>query len=296
MKKALLKAIGFMLIIGIIYLVANIMSVFIVVAYILFSNIGESFNGITGFLDVLPNLINDYVLHMVLGANIISLLIIMLVFLPRKDKFLTYCKFRSFKTLDGLLVFGLGVFMNLLFVTLLTLVSSIDTFSDQFENYAGLMESLMNSPFYIMFLAIAISAPLFEEVIMRGIILNDFRKVTPLWLAILIQAIVFGIMHFNIVQGTYAAVLGVVLGLIYVVYNSLWMPIIFHFGFNLTSLLLDSVFGEEFTVLGIGLIGLIGSIVVIYTMKMIYNTEFYEEKEHMQVDEENDEVLDVEVS
>ena len=49
----------------------------------------------------------------------------------------------------------------------------------------------------------------------------------------IIQAALFGIMHGNLVQGTYAFVLGVILGYVYYKYQSLVIPILFHMSFNI---------------------------------------------------------------
>lgn len=294
MKKGILKAIGFMLLIGFVYLAANIIVAVGFIILIVIKNRELLSGDFTTMIDMMLIGMNDYLLPMVIGANVLSLIIIWLIFLGRKDKFSDYCKFRKIRILDGLIIIMFGSFMNFLFITILSLIGSIGVFSNQLDDYAELMEPLLDSPFYLMFIAIAISAPIFEEIIMRGIILNDFKKVTPVWLAIIIQALAFGLMHFNIVQSSYAAVLGIVLGLIYVKYKSIWMPILFHFGFNFTSLISDLVLTDDTSLWLVGAIGLIGSLVFLYIAKVSYHGEFYKEviNEIIELDE-NDEVLDV---
>jgi len=277
MKKGLFKAFGFMILIGIIYLVANIIVTFGFIVLVFIRNPEM----ISGNADIMFNEliqgISNYLLHIVIGANLLSLVFIALFFLARRDKFLYYCKFRKVKVSDALIITALGGFVNLLFITLLSLISGLEALSQTMDDYSELMEPLLDSPFLIMFIAIAIAAPLFEEIIMRGIILNDFRKVTPVWLAIVIQAIAFGLMHFNVVQSSYAAVLGIVLGVIYIKYNSIWMPILFHFSFNFTSLITDIILGEDVSLLLIGVLGLLGSIIFVALAKINYKEEYYED-------------------
>lgn len=279
MKKGILKAIGFMLLIGLIYLLANILVTFGFIVLVMIQNptiLSDNTDRIiVGFLEGL----SPYLLHIVIGANLLSLLMIALFFLARKDKLMTYCKFNKIKFVDGLFITFLGVFMNLLFISLLSAISYVEAFSQTLDEYSQLMEPLLDGPFYIMFIAIAVVAPIYEEIIMRGIILNDFKKVTPVWVAVLIQALAFGIMHFNIVQSTYAAILGIVLGVIYIKYNSIWMPILFHFAFNFTSLVTDSILGEDFPLILLGIIGVVGSIIFTFFAKHNYKSQFYKEKE-----------------
>ena len=79
-----------------------------------------------------------------------------------------------------------------------------------------------------------ILGPIAEELVFRGLTLYYAQKFTRrFWLANLIQAVLFGVMHMNLVQGIYASVLGLVLGLVYhrfrSLYASMWLHIFFNF-------------------------------------------------------------------
>lgn len=88
----------------------------------------------------------------------------------------------------------------------------------------------------LMFVAAVILAPVGEEFLCRGIIMHYAKKVSGrFWIANMIQALLFGIMHMNIVQGTYAFVIGLVLGWLYERYQTLVIPIIIHFVVNFSS-------------------------------------------------------------
>ena len=45
-----------------------------------------------------------------------------------------------------------------------------------------------------------IAAPVVEEILFRGIVLRSMRKFTPVWAAILISSVLFGVYHLNIVR------------------------------------------------------------------------------------------------
>ncbi|MFN2987262.1 lysostaphin resistance A-like protein, partial [Escherichia coli] len=50
--------------------------------------------------------------------------------------------------------------------------------------------------------------PIYEEIVFRGIIFGYLRKNFNIIVAILVQALIFGIMHLNLVQGIYTFILG----------------------------------------------------------------------------------------
>ena len=105
------------------------------------------------------------------------------------------------------------------------------------ENYNELMEAMglgeMSLPVMI---AVSVMAPLSEEVLCRGVILRLAERVSPrFWVANVIQALAFGILHGNLVQGIYAFALGLVIGYIYGKYRNIWLCMLLHGAMNLSS-------------------------------------------------------------
>lgn len=112
---------------------------------------------------------------------------------------------------------------------------------------------------------VVLFAPLIEEIIFRGIIQKGLinKGVKP-WKAILMAAIVFGLVHGNPWQFVGAVLLGSVLGLVYYKTKSLLLPILLHAFNNLCSAMLifyadTESFAEtfkisEWMILGIGII------------------------------------------
>ena len=82
--------------------------------------------------------------------------------------------------------------------------------------------------------AVVILPPLVEETVFRGLILHYLKKGgARFWAANLIQAVLFGIYHGNLIQGIYAFCIGVLLGYLAERYNSLIIPVLVHALFNL---------------------------------------------------------------
>lgn len=86
-------------------------------------------------------------------------------------------------------------------------------------------------------IAVGICAPILEELIFRGIVFGNLRKVLGSFVAILISALIFGSMHGNLVQFLYAALLGVAFAYIYDKTDTLWLCILAHSAANIFSLI-----------------------------------------------------------
>lgn len=103
------------------------------------------------------------------------------------------------------------------------------------EEYTDLVESsgmTQYSPVWVV--ATLILPPLVEETIFRGLILQYLRRAGACFIAAnLIQAVLFGIFHMNLVQGIYTAVLGFLLGYLTWRYDSILAPMAMHALFNL---------------------------------------------------------------
>ncbi|MCM1083684.1 MAG: CPBP family intramembrane metalloprotease [Clostridium sp.] len=100
---------------------------------------------------------------------------------------------------------------------------------------------------YVLYFTIFFIAPIAEEILFRGLLQkyigSFFHKIMDkgaVLCTILFQALLFGIYHGNMIQGIYAFVLGTLLGVLAVSFNSLIPGILFHMTIN-TSILLAPV-------------------------------------------------------
>ncbi len=97
-----------------------------------------------------------------------------------------------------------------------------------YESFMEQMNAISLDPFALIIL-VAILAPIFEEMLFRGIILKGMlnNKINPYW-AIVISAFIFGAVHIYPWQFLGAFLLGLVLGLVYYKTKSLLLPMLMH--------------------------------------------------------------------
>jgi len=109
-------------------------------------------------------------------------------------------------------------------------------FPDTIESFYEMIERAGFGESALIFIAAVFLAPFGEEILCRGIIQHYASKISRhFWVANVVQALAFGIMHLNIVQGTYAFIIGLALGWLRVRYKTLWVPIIIHFVINFST-------------------------------------------------------------
>lgn len=116
---------------------------------------------------------------------------------------------------------------------------------DQLMEMAGITETTLLS-----ILSTVILAPVSEELVCRGVVFKLAGKVSPnFWVANIIQALSFGILHANWVQGIYAFALGIVLGLVYRRFQNIWLCMLLHAAMNFSGILVSpyySLFPEKY--------------------------------------------------
>ncbi len=142
------------------------------------------------------------------------------------------------KTMGSILFLGIGLqlltnlFMQIAYVIM----------PSAMEEYAALVETVgIGQANVISMLATVILAPIVEEIIFRGVTMRLAQKAGAGFLAAnLIQAVAFGIYHFNLVQGIYATVIGLALGYVAYKYRSIYPSILLHLAYNLAATLLGA--------------------------------------------------------
>jgi membrane protease YdiL (CAAX protease family) len=87
-------------------------------------------------------------------------------------------------------------------------------------------------------LSIAVVPALVEEFAVRGVILQPLRKYGDRF-AILASALIFAIMHGNLIQAPFALIAGIGIGYAVCITNSIWTGILIHFCNNLYSVIIE---------------------------------------------------------
>lgn len=102
------------------------------------------------------------------------------------------------------------------------------------QDYQEMIQSLIKSPMTSL-IQVCVLAPIVEEILMRGVVLGGLKKSYGCVTALLISAILFAFLHFNMVQTLSAFICGIVLGLLYIKKDSIFCCMLAHCGYNLTS-------------------------------------------------------------
>ena len=99
------------------------------------------------------------------------------------------------------------------------------------------MENIIgNNGLFLSLVIVALIPAILEETVYRGIFYNEYRKVNPLK-AIFLSAFLFGIIHLNVNQFTYAFAMGIVFALTIEATDSILSTMIIHFFINATSVM-----------------------------------------------------------
>ncbi len=106
-----------------------------------------------------------------------------------------------------------------------------------FSGFEKTAQVLYGGNLMIEVLAVGVAAPMVEEFLFRGLFYKRIAKMINKKAAVFLSALFFGIYHFNVVQGIYAFLIGILLVYLYEKFQTLKAPILFHMAANLTSVL-----------------------------------------------------------
>ncbi len=132
-----------------------------------------------------------------------------------------------------LLVFFFAVGACLLFNSLLWFLPCWE------GGYQKVGRTLQGPSFGVQLACIGIVIPAAEELIFRGLGYYRLRQEMTVKASAALTAGCFALFHGNLLQGVYAALLGLFLAMLYEVYDSLWACWLFHGAANLASLTLS---------------------------------------------------------
>ncbi len=160
----------------------------------------------------------------------------------------SYVKTVRLKKIHGSTVLLLFLF----FIAIMPLMSMINAISMLFvDNVTGntLAQVVSGHSFPVSLVLIALLPCVFEESVYRGLFYNEYRKAAPIG-GIVLSAFLFGIMHANWNQFSYAFVMGVVFSLLIEATDSILSSMLVHFfinGWSATLLFLVDRFSEYFS-------------------------------------------------
>jgi len=129
------------------------------------------------------------------------------------------------------LFLGLNLFLNAVF----DLTRVMEFFPGTIEHHEAMFAG---GGIIMQLVVIGLLAPIVEELCFRGVVLNRLSAWMPTWAAVLISSIVFGLVHIDTFQILYTTLIGFIFAWGYIRTKNLWIPIVGHVVFNMTSVLL----------------------------------------------------------
>jgi len=240
--KLLLKPSAFILLYLSIYFAAQTIITFIVSLPLVIINVLENpelVNNTKAFETLINNKIFELAIPCTLISIFICLPIYFLISKIRKQNFLQHCKFTKTGSATVGLSLILGVSMNIFITIALNYINNFIPLEEISSSYQELSEIIMSSNTILIFITVGIMAPLIEEVIFRGLVYSELRKVLNAPAVIVIQAFLFAAYHMNLVQGLYAFFMGIVLGIVVYKTGSIWPPIMMHISFNSINVMMN---------------------------------------------------------
>ncbi len=108
---------------------------------------------------------------------------------------------------------------------------------------------VMNNSIWVTLLSVGIIVPISEEIVFRGSVFKNLSEHFDIKWVIVIQAVIFSVYHFNLVQALPTLVIGLVIGFTVYYTNSILSGIIIHILNNSIAIILSNVLPEDLVLL-----------------------------------------------
>ena len=149
------------------------------------------------------------------------------LFKCKPSRLIKDCNFNKVNYKVILISIVLGILCFIINIAVSSLFNGVLTFTGYRFSSSGTADySTLN--FVIDILTVAILPAICEEFIHRGVLLQGIKHI-GFKKAIIISSVLFGLVHFNIQQVSYAIVVGLILGFVSVVAKNIYPAMIIHF-------------------------------------------------------------------
>ena len=149
---------------------------------------------------------------------------------------LKYMEFKRLSLKNAAVSLLIGIGFSLFVTSLLTLLKVDTVIPDTISE--EILEAI-EANFLQILVAVGMAVPFYEEFFFRGLIFKELQNSSRLWIAVILQGLIFGALHLNWFQFIYTFPAGIVMGMVFLRYRSIWAPILIHLGWNTTSTLLS---------------------------------------------------------
>ncbi len=221
-----------------------------------------------GDVDASVEFITKYSLEVTLISNILAILgCIALAFLfkrkeKRVDKLLDInVNYSPLGKMTACFLF-MGVVGQFAISVILSLIPFPESWIEMLNENSDLISS---GSLFMQVISVAIFAPIAEEIVFRACIQGSLQEGMPKWVAILVASLIFGLMHGTPISIIYATSLGILMGWLYAKFDSIVPSLLFHFTFNLSSVILSIL---EINEIVLALIALLSA--VLFALCIVY--------------------------
>ena len=127
------------------------------------------------------------------------------------------------------------------------------------NSYSSASSAVSNMGLIGQLIGVTIAPAIAEEVLFRGVILGNLRKVMPTWLAVVLSSAAFGLVHGNLLWMAYTFVMGIIVAVMDIKFDSIIPGMIMHLVFNLYGVLtgglaLPAAVYAGFALMGLGIL------------------------------------------
>lgn len=201
-------------------------------------------------------MLSEIMLPILLVSNLIIVLFFVIKNYFSKEKALKKLKINNISK-----YIFIGILLNIVISLIISFLPK-----ELLEQHSIFTSVALNGGFIMTLITTGIISPIAEEIIFRYGIQRSLYRVNPIY-AIIYQSVIFGLLHGNIIQITYATVLGLIFGYIYYRSKNLLTSILLHIAINSSSVIISSTKINEF--FGLLLLVIISFIMFIFSEKLL---------------------------
>ncbi len=177
-----------------------------------------------GLVYLAPELANSIVASNFLVEMVVLLPGILLI-LFSKEKLTAFLHFRRIKvgTFFGIALFTICTTPVITLLNLLTQFFVENTATSMMSDYG-----IAQMPFLLIWFTVGLFAPFCEEMACRGVYYRGYRKSGSAFGAMILSALLFGLVHMNLNQAVYAFAMGILAVLLVEATGSIWSSVLYH--------------------------------------------------------------------
>jgi len=144
---------------------------------------------------------------------------------------------------DMLLALLFGILIN----PVMTLINALSMVFSTNVIGTSILDIAEQVPFLFGVILVAVIPAVVEETVYRGVFYNEYSKIHPLKAALL-SGLLFGIMHGNFNQFSYAAVMGILFAFLIEATGSILSTMLVHFWINASSVVMMYIFPKLYEI------------------------------------------------